>query len=171
MGFDKREITNTKTADLILLKKSIVPYLTSKKLKKRNSSFIDIYKRISEELKSRLESNSNSDKRILEDSDKPDDALSTKTTARSESSKTVCYFSGIDELSGESESYFLKRKISSNSVLEVEIPSFLHDIKNRQIGAKKEGLKENEGVRECISGKLYYFIKFRIWKRTFRYQI
>ena len=155
MGFDQEEIKNTKTADLILLKRSIVPYLTSKKLKKRNSSFIGLYKRITEELKSRQEISLNANKITLDDADKQDEANSTRTDARSDSSKTVPFLSGIEEQSRENDFLFLKRKISANSVLEIEIPSFLHDKRNRHICAKNECSNENEEVNECITGKLF----------------
>ena len=128
--------------------------MTSKKLKKRNSSFIDIYKRISDELKSRNETASNSSKSII-DEDKADEVNSTQASGQTESFKTISYFSGIDEPCGSSENYFLKRKISSSVALEVEIPSFLHDKKNRNVGAEKKSSKEKEKeeVKECISGK------------------
>lgn len=155
MGFDHKEIKNTQTADLILLKRSIVPYLTSKKLKKRNSSFIDLYKRITQELKSRKESSLNGNKIELDDVEKQDEAHSTRSNARSNSSKSVSFFHGNEEQSGENDNSFLKRKISSSSVLEIEIPSFLHDKKNGQKGAKNECSNDDEGVNECINGKYF----------------
>ncbi len=53
IGFDKKEIKNTSTEDLLTLRKSIVIYLKSKKLKKRNGNFMNVYQRISNELRDR----------------------------------------------------------------------------------------------------------------------
>jgi hypothetical protein len=50
LGFDKDEIKTQSTDDLVLLKKSILSYIHSKRLKKKNHSFVQIYKRIKQEL-------------------------------------------------------------------------------------------------------------------------
>ena len=148
----------------MLLKKAIVSYLQSKKLKKRNSSFIDIYKRINEELKSRKgikgdpKKNSN-----CEESENASEAVTNTILASTNpSSKTGSFFGEFEAMSEEKESYFLKRKFSSASVLEVEIPSFLHDKKNASRECEKTK-KEDSQKKEEVNGKLFEVFKsFRI---------
>jgi hypothetical protein len=53
IGFQIDEIKSTSTEDLINLRKSLLVYLNSKKLKKRNGNFAHVFKRISHELKER----------------------------------------------------------------------------------------------------------------------
>lgn len=53
VGFDSIELKSTSTAELNMIRKSINLYLISKKQKKRNSNFKDLYNRIGKELKER----------------------------------------------------------------------------------------------------------------------
>lgn len=73
------------------------------------------------------------------------------------STKTVSFFEETEEGKGESEKFYLKRKISTSSVLEVEIPSFLHDKKNGKFGGENlkeedQSKNEKENVKECLNG-------------------
>ncbi len=134
--------------------------MQSKKLKKRNSSFVEIYKRISDELKIRK----GIPVKTLQEEFEKEEIAYKSILARSNvtSSKTVSFFSENEEKAQENEIYFLKRKISSASVLEVEIPSFLHDKKNKKNQYEKvkiefEKEEEKEDVKECFNGKILYF--------------
>lgn len=53
IGFDKEEIRMTPTADLITIRKAVLGYIRSTKLKKRNVNFLEVYKRINSEIKER----------------------------------------------------------------------------------------------------------------------
>lgn len=140
----------------MLLKKAIVSYLQSKKLKKRNSSFIDVYKRINEELKSRKETKGDlKNNSICEESENQIEAVTNTTIpSTNPTSKTASFFTESEETSEAKESCFLKRKFSSASVLEVEIPSFLHDKKNAARDCEKTK-KEDSQKKEEVNGKLF----------------
>merc|ERR1712151_408433 len=53
IGYDKEELNNTTTEDLLILKRAIYSYLKSPNLKKRNPNYMKLFKRINEELKRR----------------------------------------------------------------------------------------------------------------------
>jgi hypothetical protein len=53
IGFDKEEIEKSSTTDLLMIRKPVLEYLRSTKLKKRNANFMDVFKRINKELRAR----------------------------------------------------------------------------------------------------------------------
>lgn len=138
IGYDKDEIKNTSTEDLITLRKSIIGYITSKKLKKKNQKFIDVYVRVTAELKNRK----------------------IKTDLRNNQVKTNRRGPGHEVKKEETEGVFLKRKMSFNS-LELEIPSFLHDKTQKKPNNNESSsslsssskFKENPITKICIDGK------------------
>lgn len=125
IGFEKHEIEQTSTEDLITLRKSIVSYLRSKKLKKRNANFIDVCKRINHVLKERddkkeIDAKSKEGFVKVELTDNSLDFLSfepkkSTRTGFSEQTEELCL-----------KETFLKRKTSS-AFLEISIPSFFND--------------------------------------------
>lgn len=145
IGFDKDEIKKTSTEDLLTLRKSILVYLKSTKLKKRNANFMDAYQRINDELKERKE-----------------------TALRKEN----CFYGYVkveleqktnssthDSCSNEdnTKKSLLKRKTSG---IEIEIPSFLNDKKQKvEVVFKKEEIEKPTFKKE-INGKIYFFINY-----------
>lgn len=148
-------------------------YLKSKKLKKRNANFMEVFQRINEELKTRK--SNVSDEQILEYSgirkESFDNLSKVEIIPKRTMSSTLSVKSSLDceETGTEAPVKMLKRKVSTSQVLlEVEIPSFFHDKNQRfQFGETKqkpETVKKNQKTedlekptfKKCISGKFYY---------------
>lgn len=121
IGFNVEEIKKTSTEELIIIKKSIVGYLKSTKLKKRNANFYDVFKRISRELKKRTNPNYKYEE-------------STTTFAENNSTKSKAKAS-----SSVSKISFLKKKS-----IDIDIPSFFNDKKELQALPKLKNVVYNE---------------------------
>jgi hypothetical protein len=150
IGFDKKEVQKTRTEDLLMLRKSIVIYLKSKKLKKRNINFMEVYYRINEELKERK--NSSYEEKKSEGFVKADTAPKRKTSATILHSASLSNIVNEFEEKSSENSSFLKRKTSSAAVLEVEIPSFFNDKKEESKILQKENEKISSPLKDSISG-------------------
>jgi hypothetical protein len=142
----------------LTLRKSIAIYLKSKKLKKRNANFMEVYQRISEELKER-KTNSNNEENGFEGFIKVD--ITQKTSMSS--SNVISAFNKEEN----PEKLFLKRKISMT--IEVEIPSFLNDKKQKveETSVPSNFLIKNEELDKpsykiCINGNFFKKL-FRFW--------
>jgi hypothetical protein len=109
----------------------------------------------------------NPTKNSSEENEKTNETVTNSNSALTNSSlKSVSMFGEFQEENQEAESFFLKRKVSSASVLEVEIPSFLHDKKNRARYTEK--VKEDDKEKEEVNGNFKEsFNFFRIRKRAF----
>lgn len=145
IGYDKNEIKSTSSGDLVNLRNSIVGYLKSKKLKKRNANFMQVFSRINEELKKR--------KTIKETEGENDGTHSERVPKRMLSATGI----STNSLDDDNEfKGFLKRKTSSTTVLDINIPSFLNDKKQKtSCEEKKRGMEESEVgfPKFCAKGK------------------
>jgi hypothetical protein len=136
IGFQKEEICRTSTEDLLNLRKSILIYLKSKKLKKRNGNFAEVYKRINEELKDRKEGK----KSVVKEEKTIQKAEELETEEDSSIKKTECSNSDISEIEkkNEIEDLNFNREVDllgkKRKGDEISFPSFLND----KQGKKKE---------------------------------
>jgi hypothetical protein len=103
VGFHKNELLKITTFELVSMRKTISSYLHSKKLKKRNGKFMDVYIRICEELKRRKRGHSESD---------------TTTYSSGNSSPKLNYKTSYD---------FLRKKSYPSQLFDISIPSFFND--------------------------------------------
>jgi hypothetical protein len=103
VGFEKEEIKNTSTEDLLNLKYSIAGYLKSKKLKKRNMKYMLVFQRITKELK-------------LRNGEYTDIADSTTNTSLPEEKRMLT-----------------RKTSRLNELSDLEIPSFLNDKKEPEV--------------------------------------
>jgi hypothetical protein len=148
VGFNKDEIIKTTTEDLLTLRKSIVLYLKSKKLKKRNANFMEVYTRINEELKMRKIINKKEEESVNFGFIKAEISPQLRKLSSAESSIDK------EELLPEGK-VLLQRKHSM--ALEVEIPSFLNDKKQRKEqkdSPKKKDEVEKPTLKACFNGKI-----------------
>jgi len=151
VGFNKQEIKKTSTEDLLTLRKSILLYLKSKKLKKRNANFMDVYYRINEELKERKHISKKEEESVNSGFVKAEIASQSKLNLNSESHLSN------DDFVQESK-IFLKRKHSMS--LEVDIPSFLNDKKQKKeisISTKNDEI-EKPNLKPFLNGNLYIIL-------------
>lgn len=140
IGFHMDEIKQNSTEDLLVLRSSIYSYLKTKKLKKRNSKYMDVYIRINKELTLRSEEKENSNS--------PNASSSTESTNRTSSFSAQSLYEFFDlQKKKEKDEELLNKKIKNSS--KIDIPNFLND-KNLEIKKKKEVIKEKE---EKISNK------------------
>jgi hypothetical protein len=131
VGFDFNEIKLTTSEDLYNLRKSILLYLKSKKLKKRNGNFMEVFQRINLELRRRKSGKNESDSDTISTNEQ-----SESTPKRSLSFKTSA---SLPKDCIDFKDYtFLSRKSSSSSAV-LDIPSFLQD--------KKQKIGENESIQ------------------------
>jgi hypothetical protein len=138
VGFNKEEIKKTATEDLLALRKSVLAYLKSKKLKKRNANFMEVYQRINKELKER---------KILtlkEEESINQGFVKVIKSVRSQASATEA-----DSPDDEEEQHFLKRKHSMS--ISLEIPSFFND-KKHEVKIKMKREEEKPLEKPCLSG-------------------
>merc|ERR1711976_572817 len=122
-------IKKTSTEDLLTLRKSIILYLKSKKLKKRNGNFMDVYQRISAELKERKSG-------VVEDKTNLKGYTKVEIEMDDENLRDQLSISAFNEGSTQS---FLRRKTSS---IDIHIPSFLNDKKQKKEEVQKTDTNE-----------------------------
>lgn len=146
VGFNKEEIKKTPTDDLLALRKSVLLYLKSKKLKKRNANFMEVYQRINEELKERKSQTK-----------KEEESKNLGFVKVIQSQWTSGSNSETNSETDQESRAFLKRKHSMN--IQVEIPAFLNDKKQKNDSiAKKE--EEKPSDKACVNG-IFYLSRFR----------
>jgi len=140
------------------LRKSILMYLKSKKLKKRNANFLEVYQRINSELKERKMIFQKEEVSAKEGFVKVDFSC-RKTRSSSDANSTF----DIEE--PRRKDSLLGRKHSMN--IQVEIPSFLNDKKqNVEVHAvkNKKVVKADEpdkpAFKKCLNGTLYKILIF-----------
>jgi len=154
------EIKKTSTEDLIILRSSILAYLKSKKLKKRNSNYMSVFLRMNYELSQRKKSpkfitvsdiikeipQKKSENLQSEKIEKFEDFAIEKNLRGSELKphKYFDFFEYEKNKEKSAESKFLNRKLSQDSHLEIDIPSFLNDKNSLKIKKLKESLQVNE---------------------------
>jgi hypothetical protein len=151
VGFNKEEIKKTGTEDLLALRKSVLAYLKSKKLKKRNANFMEVYQRINQELKER---------KIL--TLKEEESINQGFVKVIKSGRSQVSATEADSPNDEEGELFLKRKHSMT--ISLEIPSFFNDKKN-QTESKMKKVEEKPVDKPCLTGTI--FLTLRIRKRTF----
>jgi hypothetical protein len=141
IGFDMAEIKQNSTEDLLVLRSSIYAYLNAKRLKKRNSKYMDVYIRINKELS--LRKAENQDKKIQKnfDQEKSNDVNKHKTTSFSAQSLFEFFEKQKNDYDKED---LLKKKSKNTSTF--NFPNFLNDKKNEEIEKKKEILKQSVSV-------------------------
>jgi hypothetical protein len=138
IGFHMDEIKQNTTEDLLVLRSSIYSYLKTKKLKKRNSKYMDVYIRINKELSLRNAENKNK-----EDSKKEEEPIEEIKT-NSFSAQKLFEFFETQKVKDE-ENLLNKKKKSAG----FDIPNFLNDKTNEQIKKKKEILKQKDDRSLC----------------------
>jgi hypothetical protein len=157
IGFNLEEIKNTLTEDLLTLRQSVFQYLRSKKLKKRNANFMNVFIRINVELKARnvIIPSKNADEK---------QAGFVKVEISPKRTMSASGLPGLLNYNPEAAitttETFLKRKLSTNAAIEVEIPSFLNDKKQKisnevELKLKKKNEGEKPVFKSCVNGKLY----------------
>lgn len=146
IGFHMDEIKQNSTEDLLVLKSSIYTYLKLKKLKKRNSKYMDVYIRINKELS--LRESQTKTKENLEKQYKTNEEISKEKNSFS-AQKLFEFFE--TQKNKEKEDELLSKKIKSSS--KVDIPNFLNDKNNEQIKNKKEFVKQYEEKSYIINFK------------------
>lgn len=121
IGFDLEEIKKTSSSDLLMIRKPIYAYLKSTKLKKRNANFIDVFKRINNELRERnIIPSKKPQQNILLNVSKITNSTKSGTSSERESITN-------ETLTNEKikNDNFLGKKYS----IDISIPSFLNDKK------------------------------------------
>lgn len=143
IGFQTEEIKKTSTEDLIILRSSIVCYLQSKKLKKRNANYMIVLIRINKELKQRQNTSRTftihelRKNKELKTHEKISKNKILTTHKKAQSFQKLSNF--IEEIKVENNANIslLGRKSSTDSQIEVNIPSFLND-KNSECMTKNQ---------------------------------
>jgi len=174
IGFQMDEIKKTSTEDLMILRSSIVSYLKSKKLKKRNSNYMGVFLRINQELSLRKRipkfitttdivknfpaketGSGNSDYKLNYE------GFFTPKNYNCSSAKAQKLFDFFEYEKNRNKGFFDKKLLGNKtflqdaSHLEIHIPSFLNDKYSLKIKKLKETLQENEDdfksalMREC----------------------
>jgi len=182
IGFQMDEIKNTATEDLLIIRSSVISYLKSKKLKKRNSNYMGVFLRINQELYLRRKipkfititdivknlpakenTNTSQNKQSYESFYVPKNFNCSSIKAQ----KLFDFFEYEKNKNNGLEKKLLSRKVSQDVHLEIDIPSFLNDKNSVKIKKFKERIqaKEEEDIKnsfkECsinFSGK--FFIRF-----------
>ena len=142
VGFNKEEIIKTSTEDLLALRKSVLLYIKSKKLKKRNANFKDVYQRINQELNERKHLTKKEEESINQGFVKVVHTESRRSMSTSE-------LTSAKEDSLVEAQHFLKRKHSL--AIEVEIPSFFNDKKQR-VEPKPKDEPQKPPEKACLNG-------------------
>lgn len=145
IGFHMDEIKQNTTEDLLVLRSSIYDYLKLKKLKKRNSKYMDVYIRINKELsfrKSQIKTKENIEKDDKSKQENPEQKNSFSAQKLFEFFETQKVKEKDDDL--------LNKKTKNSS--KFDIPNFLNDKNNEQIKKKKEMIKQIE--ENCLSKNL-----------------
>jgi hypothetical protein len=132
IGFDEKEIKQTSTEELFVIRKAVSGYLNSKKLKRRNANFKEVYRRINQELRSRGVTPKRSPFHLsTKKSKKMFVTIKSQPSTKSDSA------SSSDE---NSEKKILKRKTKLN----FKIPEFLNDRKDQRFEIVKNLLLLND---------------------------
>ncbi len=175
------EIKKTSTQDLMILRSSIIAYLRSKRLKKRNSNYMNVYVRMNYELnlrKKNLNFSSFSDAINETEDKKMENSIKGKDTTTEENlfiKKTnnsdlteKKFYDSFEYCKKNSEINLLSRKLTQDSHLKIDIPSFLNDKKSLEIKKLKESLQDNNLIlvnsinspNNNFSGKISFIFKF-----------
>ncbi len=132
IGFDEEEIKTTSTEDLLLIRGAVYGYLSSKKLKRRNANFKEVFERISEELADRKVLPKRSGFHLHKKNAKFLVTNKSQPSTKSDSDYETC------------EKTFLKRK----HMMDIEIPSFLNDKEDRSCETlKKKFIYEEKEIK------------------------
>jgi len=131
IGFDQEEIEKTSTNELLMVRKHVYEYLKSTKLKKRNANFIEVFKRINKELRTRnilpakqLKEKRNGKEIVFNLIKKTrcstnTDSISMRSDERSSST--------VEKFKNSNKDIFLSHK----NYLNIEIPNFFNDKKQK----------------------------------------
>jgi hypothetical protein len=158
IGFNKAEIQDTSSEDLINLRKSILLYLKSKKLKKRNGKFADVFKRINEELRRRKSCSSDAETASQTSESCENKSIAPKRTASSSFSSSI----SLDNIDFKDYTFLGRKQSSSTSILNLDIPNFLNDKITKEI---KKNIQSTEN-----KGKFYYVtIRIRFVRKKIRF--
>lgn len=167
IGFQMDEIKKTSTEDLLILRSSIVSYLKSKKLKKRNANYMGVFLRINQELSLRKkipkfitttdiiknlpakEAGTGTESKLSYES------FGIHKNSNCSSAKAQKLFDFFEYEKNKNKSFekkLLSRKVSQDSHLEIDIPSFLNDKNSLKIKKLKETLhaKEDEDLKNSL---------------------
>lgn len=151
IGFDHEEIEKTSTNDLLTIRRAVYDYLKSTKLKKRNANFIDVFRRMTEELQKRNVLPKRDKKRQNRQGKEKLFRLIKKneTTHLSDSSTSKETTSQINSVKSE-KNCFLNKKMRIN----VEIPSFFNDkVQKRDTAQKVLDVSGAENLNQIIFHK------------------
>lgn len=150
IGFKQEEIRKTTTDDLLNLRTSILGYLKSKKLKKRNAKFMEVYIRINEEL---IHRKTHQDE-VFPENDPRSFDFQGLPPKRSMSS-SIPSGTSLERLDDLKEEKLLRRKSSMNSMWELEIPSFFHDKRQKTDTEQKNNdiKKKKDEIEKPAKGK------------------
>jgi hypothetical protein len=140
IGFHMDEIKQNTTEDLLVLRHSIYGYLKTKKLKKRNSKYMDVYIRINKELSLRNAEN------ISREIPKKEEEPIEENKTNSFSAQKLFEFFETQKLKEEEEKLLNKKTKNSTSF---DIPNFLNDKTNEVIKKKKEIIKQKDDKIIC----------------------
>jgi hypothetical protein len=143
IGFDEKEIKQTSTEELFIIRKAVSGYLSSKKLKRRNANFKEVYGRINQELRSRgvipkrapLHLTTKKTKKMF-------------ATIKSQPSTKSVSASSSDE-------NFEKKFLGKKSKIDFQIPEFLQD----KIDQKFEIMKNLLVLNDFVSNNSIYKIE------------
>lgn len=133
VGFEKDELKDSTTSELLQLKNTVFAYLKSNSQKFKNSEYISLYKRIIEELKNRKlqkEEEIKSNTKVHEEkrghiSNRSDQIISSSCL-------------NFDSVESAKNSFLGRKKNYSEGTFDFNIPSFFNDFE----GSKKEIQKE-----------------------------
>jgi len=136
VGYDKDEIKQTSTQDLIMLRKATFSYLKSPNLKKRNPNYLKLFKRITEELHKRKLTQ---EEKLYLKSESFSNPKDNEDNAKNRTNFDYKYKGSLlnDDCKESKNTYinaqFLKRKRANTceSPSSIDIPSFLQDKYNK----------------------------------------
>lgn len=148
IGFDKEEIKNTPTNDLLTIRRAVYDYLKSTKLKKRNANFIDVFRRMTEELQERnVLPKRDKKKQIRQGKEKLFKLIKknvstqiSNSSVTSQTENTAFNNISVKNVKGNN---FLNKNIS----IDLEIPSFFND-KVQKLDTKSN--KINQKLTEIL---------------------
>lgn len=186
IGFQMEEIKNTSTEDLLIIRSSILSYLKSKKLKKRNANYMGVFFRINQELSLRkkipkfitttdiVKNLPAKEARNNSENKQNFEAFGvSKNSTNFSSAKAQKLFDFFEYEKNKNNSFdkkLLNRKVSQDSHLEIDIPSFFNDKNSLMIKKIKQTLQvkeESEDIKDYLlkdcstnfSG-IFYFVLF-----------
>ena len=125
IGFKQEEIDKTDTEDLIMIRRAVYGYLKSKKLKKRNANFRDVFFRITRELRKRKVPGGRSKlSKILENRISLEGGIfkTVKSTVSMQSTDSTSIIT-CETANNSPEENFIKK----NFLGDFEIPDFFND--------------------------------------------